>query len=36
VRYFGAELEERTLMPRDAARLAENRFETWLDPSTPG
>jgi len=32
-RYFGAELEERTLMPGDDAHLAETRFEAWLNPS---
>ena len=29
-RYFGAELEERTLVPGDEARLAETRLEDWL------
>jgi uncharacterized protein YbjT (DUF2867 family) len=29
-RYFGAELDERTLLPGDDARLAETRFEDWL------
>jgi uncharacterized protein YbjT (DUF2867 family) len=29
-RYFGAELSERTLVPGDAARLGETRFEDWL------
>ena len=29
-RYFGAELEERILVPGDEARLAETRFEDWL------
>ena len=29
-RYFGAELDERTLVPGDGARLAETRFEDWL------
>ena len=29
-RYFGAELEERTLVPGEDARLAETRFEDWL------
>ena len=29
-RYFGVELEERTLLPGDAARLAETRFDDWL------
>jgi uncharacterized protein YbjT (DUF2867 family) len=29
-RYFGVELEERTLVPGDDATLAETRFEDWL------
>jgi hypothetical protein len=29
-RYFGAELEERTLVPGDDARLAETRLDDWL------
>jgi uncharacterized protein YbjT (DUF2867 family) len=29
-RYFGAELDEGTLLPGDAARLAETRLEDWL------
>jgi uncharacterized protein YbjT (DUF2867 family) len=29
-RYFGAELEERTLLPGEDARLSETRFEDWL------
>jgi uncharacterized protein YbjT (DUF2867 family) len=29
-RYFGADLDERTLLPGDDARLAETRFEDWL------
>jgi uncharacterized protein YbjT (DUF2867 family) len=29
-RYFGAKLEERTLVPGDGARLGETRFEDWL------
>jgi uncharacterized protein YbjT (DUF2867 family) len=29
-RYFGVELDERTLVPSDDARLAETRFEDWL------
>jgi uncharacterized protein YbjT (DUF2867 family) len=29
-RYFGAELGERTLVPGDAARRGETRFEDWL------
>jgi len=32
-RYFGVELGERTLVPGDAARLAETRFEDWLSQS---
>jgi uncharacterized protein YbjT (DUF2867 family) len=37
-RYFGAELGERTLVPGDDARLAETRFDAWLNQavgSTP-
>src|SRR5262245_16030252 len=33
-RYSGAELSERTLLPRDDARLGETRFEDWLSRST--
>jgi uncharacterized protein YbjT (DUF2867 family) len=29
-RYFGAELQERTLVPGDGATLAETRFDDWL------
>ena len=29
-RYFGADLEERTLLPTSAARLGEARFSDWL------
>lgn len=29
-RYFGAELEKRSLLPDDGATLAETRFEDWL------
>ena len=29
-RYFGVELEERTLVPGDDTGLAETRFEDWL------
>jgi uncharacterized protein YbjT (DUF2867 family) len=29
-RYFGVELEERTLVPGDGAGLADTRFEDWL------
>jgi uncharacterized protein YbjT (DUF2867 family) len=37
-RYFGVELDERTLLPGDDARLAETRFDDWLSQavvSTP-
>ena len=30
VRYFGARLDERTLVPDDGAALAETHFEDWL------
>jgi uncharacterized protein YbjT (DUF2867 family) len=33
-RYFGARLDERTLVPGDAASLAETHFEDWLSRST--
>jgi uncharacterized protein YbjT (DUF2867 family) len=33
-RYFGAELQERTLIPGNGASLAETRFEDWLSRST--
>jgi len=29
-RYFGAELDDRSLTPGDDARLGSVRFETWL------
>jgi uncharacterized protein YbjT (DUF2867 family) len=29
-RYFGAELQERSLLPTDAAHLGETRFDDWL------
>ena len=29
-RYFGAELDERTLVPGADARIGETRFEDWL------
>jgi uncharacterized protein YbjT (DUF2867 family) len=29
-RYFGAELDDQTLVPADGARLAPTRFEDWL------
>ena len=34
-RYFGALLQERTLVPSDGARLGETRFETWLRQPAP-
>jgi hypothetical protein len=37
-RYFGAELDERTLVPGDGARLAETRYDGCLSQggvSTP-
>jgi uncharacterized protein YbjT (DUF2867 family) len=33
-RYFGAELDERTLVPGDDATRAETRFEDWLRQPT--
>jgi uncharacterized protein YbjT (DUF2867 family) len=33
-RYFGAELNERSLVPGDDAQLGETRFEDWLNLST--
>jgi uncharacterized protein YbjT (DUF2867 family) len=33
-RYYGVELSERTLVPRDDARLGETRFEDWLSRSS--
>ena len=35
-RYFGAELDDQTLVPGDGARLAPTRFEDWLSRSTAG
>jgi uncharacterized protein YbjT (DUF2867 family) len=32
--YYGAELHERTLVPAAGARLAETRFDDWLNQST--
>jgi uncharacterized protein YbjT (DUF2867 family) len=32
--YYGAELRERTLVPAAGARLAETRFDDWLNQST--
>src|SRR5215831_18648729 len=34
--YFGAALQERTLVPADDARLAETSFDDWLKQSTRG
>jgi uncharacterized protein YbjT (DUF2867 family) len=34
-RYFGTELDERTLVPGADARLGEIRFEEWLGKSAP-
>ena len=34
--YFGAELQERTLVPADDARLAKTSFDDWLKQSTTG
>jgi hypothetical protein len=34
--YFGAALQERTLVPADDARLAETSFDDWLKQSTTG
>jgi len=33
VRYSGAKIGERTLVPDKDARLGETRFETWLKQS---
>ena len=33
-RYFGARLDERTLVPSDDASLAETHFEVWLNQQT--
>jgi uncharacterized protein YbjT (DUF2867 family) len=33
VRYFGAELDDRSLAPGDDARIAPTRFEDWLSQS---
>lgn len=32
-RYYGVELDEKTLLPGDGARLGETRFKTWLTQS---
>ncbi|HEX3661708.1 MAG TPA: hypothetical protein VHU89_09770 [Acidobacteriaceae bacterium] len=31
--YFGVEVDERTLLPGEGARLGETRFEVWLTQS---
>jgi hypothetical protein len=33
---FGAELHERTLVPAPGARLAETRFDHWMNQSAAG
>jgi hypothetical protein len=33
-RYFGAELDDRSLIPGDDARIAPTRFEDWRALST--
>ena len=35
-RYFGTELNERSLVPGDEAELGEIRFDDWLGPATAG
>jgi uncharacterized protein YbjT (DUF2867 family) len=35
-RYFGARLNERTLVPHDGALLGETRFEDWLSQESTG
>ncbi len=35
-RYFGAELDERTLLPGDGAQLAATRYEDWLSLPAAG
>ncbi len=35
-RYFGAELDEHSLLPGDNPLIASTRFEEWLDQSTAG
>ena len=34
-RYFGAEMDEVSLVPNDDARLGEIHFEDWLEHSAP-
>jgi uncharacterized protein YbjT (DUF2867 family) len=34
-RYFGAELDDRSLTPGDDARIASTRFEDWLSAHLP-
>jgi uncharacterized protein YbjT (DUF2867 family) len=35
-RYFGAELDDRSLVPGESPRIAPTRFEDWLASSTAG
>ena len=35
-RYFGAQLNERTLLPGDGAQLGPTRFDDWLSHRAPG
>jgi uncharacterized protein YbjT (DUF2867 family) len=35
-RYFGAKLDERSLVTGEGARLVETRFEDWLSQSSSG
>jgi uncharacterized protein YbjT (DUF2867 family) len=35
-RYFGAELDERSLIPGDSPRIAPTRLEDWLSQATAG
>ena len=30
-RYFGAELDDETLVPGQASRIGSKRFDTWLE-----
>ena len=32
--YFGAEIDDRSLRPGDAARIGPTHFEQWLDKNT--
>ena len=35
-RYFGTELDERSLVPDDDAERGTNRFDDWLSQQAPG